>query len=183
VTTRRVRGVVTRAGEGGARARSWGFLLVLVLLPACGGDLSPTQPTDPAEAFFHPDLGVNLEEMTRTSSGLYLQDQHVGEGREAAAGDPIAVHYQGRLPSGHPFDHSTDGQPFEFTLGVGHVIPGWDEGLVGMREGGLRLLVVPPDLGYGSQPTGPIPPNSILVFWVQLVEVFVDDEEEEGASG
>jgi peptidylprolyl isomerase len=112
------------------------------------------------------------EGMTTTPSGLQYRDDAVGEGREAKAGDTVSVHYTGTLQNGSKFDSSRDrGQPFQFPLGAGRVIRGWDEGVAGMRVGGRRTLVIPPDLGYGGRPVGPIPPNSTLNFDVELLDV------------
>lgn len=114
------------------------------------------------------------EEMTTTDTGLRYRDEKVGEGREARAGDRVAVHYTGTLEeSGKKFDSSRDrGRPFEFDLGAGRVIRGWDEGVAGMREGGRRRLVIPPELGYGERGAGGvIPPGATLVFDVELLEV------------
>lgn len=119
---------------------------------------------------FAPALGVDLSNMMQTASGLYFEDETVGTGATAQALKPVTVHYTGWLPNGTKFDSSVDrGQPFAFTPGVGMVISGWDEGVVGMKVGGTRKLVIPPSLGYGSRGIGPIPPNSVLVFTVQLL--------------
>jgi len=110
--------------------------------------------------------------MTTTPSGLQYRDDKVGDGQEAKAGDHVSVHYTGTLQNGSKFDSSRDrGQPFQFPLGGGRVIRGWDEGVAGMKVGGRRRLVIPPELGYGSRPVGPIPPNSTLVFDVELLDV------------
>jgi peptidylprolyl isomerase len=112
------------------------------------------------------------EQMTTTPSGLQYHDEQVGTGAEAKAGDHVVVHYTGTLTDGKKFDSSRDrGQPFHFPLGAGRVIRGWDEGVAGMKVGGRRRLVIPPELGYGSRPVGPIPPNSTLMFDVELLDV------------
>jgi FKBP-type peptidyl-prolyl cis-trans isomerase len=105
-------------------------------------------------------------------------DLRVGSGDEAAAGKSVTVNYSGWLfdksktdQKGLLFDTSTGVEPFTFLLGAGHVIPGWDEGLVGMKVGGLRRLIVPPALAYGGARNGPIPANSTLVFEVELLSV------------
>lgn len=104
---------------------------------------------------------------------LETQDLVVGKGAEAKSGDTVRVHYVGTLTNGDEFDASRPrGEPFQFDLGKGRVIKGWDEGVVGMKVGGKRKLTIPPHLGYGERGAGPkIPPNSTLVFEVELLEV------------
>lgn len=103
---------------------------------------------------------------------LLVQDITVGTGDPVAAGDTILVHYVGLLPDGTVFDSSRErGEPFPLVLGEGRVIQGWEQGLVGMQNGGRRLLVIPPSLGYGASGFGPIPPNATLIFEVELLEV------------
>jgi FKBP-type peptidyl-prolyl cis-trans isomerase len=108
-----------------------------------------------------------------SSSGqLQVDDEKVGNGAEAKTGDTVSVNYIGTLENGTKFDSSYDrNQPFSFTLGTGQVIKGWDQGIVGMKVGGKRKLTIPPDLAYGNQSVGNIPPNSTLVFEVELLEV------------
>ncbi len=143
----------------------------LSLAPAaCGSrDSNPLAPTIEATSFA-PALGVNLAASTRTSSGLYYRDLSAGTGTMTARGMSLSVRYTGSLANGTQFDASAAGSPpFTFTLGTSEVIAGWDEGLVGMRVGGRRQLIIPPALGYGSRGSGPIPGNAILVFSVDLV--------------
>jgi FKBP-type peptidyl-prolyl cis-trans isomerase len=133
-----------------------------------------TKPAVPeiVTATFAPALNVDLSTMTKTASGLYYRDSIVGPGTAASSRDSVQVSYIGWLTSGVQFDNSfSRGSPLAFSLGRGRVIAGWDEGIVNMRAGGWRKLVIPPQLGYGDQSLGPIPPNSILVFNVQLVSV------------
>ncbi|MFH1495863.1 MAG: FKBP-type peptidyl-prolyl cis-trans isomerase [Pseudomonadota bacterium] len=108
-----------------------------------------------------------------TASGLVYEDITLGSGAEAAAGQPVSVHYTGWLTDGSKFDSSKDrNDPFSFPLGAGHVIKGWDEGVQGMKEGGVRKLTIPPQLGYGARGAGGvIPPNATLVFEVELLKV------------
>ena len=114
---------------------------------------------------------------TTTASGLKLEDTVVGSGAEAAAGQHVSVHYTGWLyeneQAGTKFDSSKDrGQPFDFALGAGRVIRGWDEGVVGMKVGGTRRLIIPAELGYGARGAGGvIPPNATLLFEVELLGV------------
>ena len=104
---------------------------------------------------------------------LITDDVVVGDGTAAKSGDHVAVHYVGvSYSSGEQFDSSWDrGAPFDFPLGAGRVIKGWDFGVAGMREGGRRTLVIPPSLGYGPRGMGPIKPNETLVFIVDLKKV------------
>ncbi len=108
-----------------------------------------------------------------TPSGLKYDDLKAGTGAEAKAGQTVSVHYTGWLTDGKKFDSSVDrGQPFEFPLGMGRVIKGWDEGVQGMKVGGKRKLTIPPGLGYGTRGAGGvIPPNATLVFDVELLGV------------
>jgi FKBP-type peptidyl-prolyl cis-trans isomerase len=101
-----------------------------------------------------------------------IEDLTVGQGPEAKAGDSVTVHYEGKLVDGTMFDSSHHrAQPFKFTLGAGRVIQGWDVGVAGMRVGGKRKLTIPPEEGYGSRGTGPIPPNATLIFEVDLLGI------------
>jgi hypothetical protein len=117
---------------------------------------------------FHQKVALT----TTTADGLRYGDIAPGSGAQAASGERITMQYTGWLQDGTSFDSSrkAGGQPFPFTLGAGQVIKGWDEGIVGMRLGGTRRLVIPPDLGYGASGQPPvIPPNSTLTFDVQLI--------------
>ena len=106
-------------------------------------------------------------------SMLKIQDHEIGTGDEAQAGQRIAVHYEGRLENGTVFDSSFKrGEPIVFTLGVGMVIQGWDQGLLGLRVGGKRTLTIPSELAYGERGAGAsIPPHATLIFDVELVEI------------
>jgi|ERR1700677_3910432 peptidylprolyl isomerase len=110
----------------------------------------------------------------KTPSGLIYWDIRVGNAATAKEGSHVRVHYTGWLTNGKKFDSSVDaGKPFDFTIGNGEVIKGWEEGVAGMRAGGKRQLRIPPDLAYGAEgtPDGPIPPNATLIFDVQLLGV------------
>jgi peptidylprolyl isomerase len=124
------------------------------------GTLDSTPPTPSANA-------------VTTASGLVYEDLQVGDGATVKSGDTVSVNYTGWLEDGTKFDSSIDrGQPSEFTIGVGQVIPGWDEGLQGMKVNGTRLLVIPPELAYGAAGRPPtIPANATLIFEVQLVSI------------
>ena len=158
------------------------LLLIVVALFAvsamaagCGENTSDQENASenaPAEQEATPQ-----ESTAATSTGdvteLVIEDVVVGTGAEAKAGDTVTVHYTGWLTDGTKFDSSVDaGQPFEFPLGQGYVIKGWDEGVAGMKVGGVRKLTIPPDMGYGAQGAGGvIPPNATLVFEVELLAV------------
>ena len=108
-----------------------------------------------------------------TASGLVYEDLQVGDGTTAKSGDTVSVNYTGWLADGTKFNSSLDrGQPLDFSIGAGQVIPGWDEGVNGMNVNGTRLLVIPPDLAYGASGYPPtIPANATLTFEVQLVAI------------
>lgn len=144
-------------------------LVLAFALAGCGDD--STGPKDPADLNFAPSLGVNLAEMTKTASGVYYKDLVVGQGTEVSTGDRLTVHYTGWLHDGTKFDSSVDrNEPYTFTLD-NNVIPGWQDGVPGMRVGGKRKLVIPPNLAYGSQGQGVIPPNATLVFDVEMLAI------------
>ena len=119
--------------------------------------------------------GVQAGEGTivTTSSGLQYVDLVTGNGKVANPGDMAVVHYTGWLKDGTKFDSSKDrNKPFQFSLGAGRVIKGWDEGVVGMKIGGKRKLIIPPELGYGARGAGrAIPPNATLMFEVELLDL------------
>jgi FKBP-type peptidyl-prolyl cis-trans isomerase len=110
----------------------------------------------------------------KTDSGLQYWDIRVGTGQVAKDGDHVKVHYTGWLTTGKKFDSSVDAHtPFDFTIGKGEVIKGWDEGVTGMKVGGKRQLRIPPEIAYGASgtPGGPIPPNATLIFDIQLLGI------------
>jgi peptidylprolyl isomerase len=110
--------------------------------------------------------------MQTTGSGLTYIVTKQGDGEQAEAGKTVSVHYTGVLGNGAIFDSSVErGEPIEFPLGQGMVIKGWDEGIAMMQVGGQAVLIIPPELGYGAGGVGPIPPNSTLIFVVELVAV------------
>jgi FKBP-type peptidyl-prolyl cis-trans isomerase FkpA len=147
------------------------FALALTGLLGCGGKADTSR--EPAAGTFNAALGVDTAAMTRTPSGLRYQDITQGDGKTATAGKTVSVQYTGWLPNGEKFDSSRDrNEPFEFSLGAGQVIAGWDEGVAGMKVGGKRKLVIPPDLAYGTAGAPPdIPPGATLVFEVELLDV------------
>lgn len=182
--TRSGRAVDRRTPRSACRALAG--LVALALFAGCGnGSTEPDEPFDMREVDFAAELGVDLDAMEHLGGQLYVQDLEEGEGeRSAEPADLLEVHYEGWLPDGTKFDSSRDrNEPFEFVLGQGSVIRGWDLGLEGLIEGGVRRLVIPPDLGYGATGVGPIPPNSALVFDVELLSIVRQGDDEPAASG
>ena len=125
---------------------------------------------------FTPSAATSTEEIlkelqeTGTVADLRMHDVSEGVGEPVMIGDTLSVHYVGVLPDGTVFDSSRDrGEPFSFTVGDGFVIQGWERGVVGMKEGGTRILVIPPQLGYGATGIGSIPPNATLIFEIELL--------------
>jgi FKBP-type peptidyl-prolyl cis-trans isomerase len=123
-------------------------------------------------------ISVAANQEVEMPDGLKYTDTKIGDGAVAHAGNKISVHYTGWLSTngakGRKFDSSVDrGQPFQFTLGAHQVIAGWDEGVAGMKVGGTRTLIIPPELGYGARGAGggAIPPNATLIFDVELLQV------------
>jgi FKBP-type peptidyl-prolyl cis-trans isomerase len=143
-------------------------LFALAVAAGCG-DNSPTAvPIE--QTTFAPSLGVDLSQSTKQPSGLYYRDIVQGTGTTLAAGQTVGMRYVGSFANGEEFDsNAAPDAPFSFRLGAGQVIKGWDQGLVGMKVGGRRQLVIPPELGYGPNDYGPIPGNSVLVFTVEAV--------------
>ena len=143
-------------------------VLLIVLLGACGddggaGDAEPTTATT-ADA----GAGGDCEEgIVTTDSGLKYEEVECGDGETAGRGDTVSVKYRGTLEDGTEFDAGT----YPFQIGAGMVIAGWEEGIQGMKVGGKRKLIIPPELGYGPTGNGPIPPNATLLFDVELLEI------------
>ncbi len=151
----------------------WGAALcAFVVMGGCGDDGGSVMGVGvPEDAVFDAALGVDLSQMTKLPSGVYIQDLVEGTGAEAGVGDEVFVGYSGWLPNGTLFDRRLPSQPFSFTIGQAQVIQGWERGVPGMKVGGVRKLVIPADMAYGSSGRGAIPPNSVLVFDVELVQV------------
>jgi FKBP-type peptidyl-prolyl cis-trans isomerase FkpA len=147
--------------------------LFALLIAGCSSAGVPSSGPNPFGGIsFTPALQVDLGAMERTARGVYFRDLAIGEGPEARRGHRVRVHFAGFLPDGTQIDAlAPPAQPMAFELGKGDVIPGWEAGIVGMREGGQRQLVVPPAQGYGSRGRGRVPPNATLVFVIKLVSV------------
>lgn len=147
----------------------------LMALAGCGGGESSPRDQLPAQYRvadrYVRSLGVTLDSMEMRYNGLYVRDLVVGEGSRVDSGDVATVHYTGWLPNGEEFDSSRERSPYDVALGYGRVIDGWDQGLVGMREGGRRQLVIPPGLAYGTSGRGSIPANATLIFDVEVLSV------------
>lgn len=134
-----------------------GILAALIAIPACAAS----------------DAKKTASKTVTTASGLKYTDVVVGKGASPIAGKQVKVHYTGTLENGKKFDSSVDRkEPFSFVIGVGQVIPGWDEGVMTMKVGGKRKLIIPSKLGYGASGAGGvIPPNATLLFDVELLDV------------
>ena len=149
-------------------------IAMLVATGACasagGGAALTTRPMESIP--FASTLGVDLARMTKTPAGVYYRDIEVGTGPVLRGREDVLVHYTGWLTNGVKFDSNTvDDRPLTVPLGRGRAIKGWDEGLAGMRVGGRRQLVIPPELGYGSNRAGVIPPDAVLVFDIRVLSV------------
>ena len=157
------------------RAAARPVALLAMLCLACARPDAPAEisnsPADLDTATFAASLGVDLEKSERNAAGLRWRDITVGEGVEVTRGQVIEVYYDGHLPDGTRFEQTPPGRPYTFRVGVGQVIAGWDQGIVGMRVGGKRQLIIPPTLGYGPSPNGPIPGNATLIFDVEVVAI------------
>lgn len=145
----------------------------LTVLVACRQGESSAQVSGPPESIkYAKELDVHLDHMTKRPSGLYVLEVKEGTGAEAINGKMVQVAYTGWLANGKQFDSSIGGKPYAFPLGQERVIAGWDEGIAGMKVGGKRRLVIPPDLGYGAPGSPPvIPPGATLIFDVELMSV------------
>jgi len=159
------------------RLRRLSVALLPLAFAACleGSDLSTNvAPVIPIEqTTFAQTLNVDLSKSTKSSTGLYTRDLTVGTGAVATSTSGITVYYAGYLATGQLFDsRSSPSSPFPVQLGPNaNVIKGWNEGVVGMKVGGVRQLIIPPDLAYGAFGSGVIPSNAVLVFTVELVSV------------
>ncbi len=146
------------------------LLLVPCALAACGTDNSSTPALSIEATTFAASLGVDLANSTKTSTGLYYRDVSVGGGALVASGQQVGVRYTLWLPNGAQIESNANGAPYGVRIGTGAVIAGWDQGIPGMRVGGVRQLIIPPALGYGAAGSPPdIGSNAILVFSVQVL--------------
>ena len=144
------------------------FMVLIALLGACGDDGGDGENEPTAETPADAGAGGDCEEgIVTTDSGLKYEEIECGDGETAGRGDTVSVKYRGTLEDGTEFDSGT----YPFQIGAGMVIAGWEEGIQGMKVGGKRKLIIPPDLGYGPTGNGPIPPNATLLFDVELLEI------------
>ena len=151
--------------------RRFAVLVPFLFLAACDSSTGPNSPSNPATETYASSLGVNIAQMQKISDALYIQDIVVGTGTTAATGRTVNVVYTGWFVNGTQFDSNVGKAPLSFILGTGQVIQGWDIGLLGMKAGGKRRLVIGSDLAYGSGGFQDIRPNTTLVFDVQLLSV------------
>ncbi len=156
--------------------RSFTAVTALALLAACDLSTGPDVPApiDPAQDTYATSLGVDIASMTKSSTGLYYKDKSVGDGTAAAVGDSVQVHYTLWLTNGTKVQSSKDGTGGPYRILIGDQSPtsaiaGFQEGVVGMRPGGVRQLVVPPHLGWGNQQYGAVQPNANVVFELEYV--------------
>lgn len=140
-----------------------------LVLAACAGSAGGGAATEIRAESISPVLGVNLAEYTRTPEGLYYKDVTVGEGAVAGVASRVSVAYRGLLANGTQVDSSGG---LTIRIRQDPIIKGWKIGIPGMKVGGSRILIIPPELGYGFREVGAIPPNSTLIFRVQLIRVF-----------
>ena len=143
------------------------FVICIVLILVLFSKKSQTPIQKPEEDIFgsESDEDIDFEEFK-------IETIEEGDGKEAESGDEVSVHYTGTLRDGTKFDSSYDrGEPFTFVLGIGEVIQGWDQGIIGMKVGEKRLLEIPSGLGYGEGGSGIIPPNAGLIFETELISI------------
>lgn len=138
--------------------------VVVVAYTLFGADIQNLFQNNPADS-------LAAVSPTVSNTGVIINDVVVGEGSSVKIGQRLSAHYILSLPDGTVIQNSKDfGVPFEFNLGAGEVIPGWEQGFEGMKVGGVRTIVIPPELAYGPNQVGPIPPNSTLIFTVELLD-------------
>jgi FKBP-type peptidyl-prolyl cis-trans isomerase FkpA len=147
-------------------------LCAAALVLACSPTAIDERWADPEKIGFAADLGIDLGAMTRTESGLYWQDLEIGMGLSAQTGHTAIVHFEGWLPDGRLFESTYQSdKPISFPIGGGLVIPGMDEGVIGMQLGGLRKLVIRPELAFGRTGKGPVPPMTTVIYEIRLVSI------------
>ncbi len=150
-------------------------IIIFVVIIVAGTGLMYTSTQTSSNSTMTPTPSQqqnNPNASTADMKKLQITDEKVGTGTAAKKGDTVTVNYVGTLENGKQFDSSySRNQPFTFTIGAGQVIKGWDLGVVGMKVGGKRKLVIPPDLGYGNTAQGSIPANSTLIFDIELLSV------------
>jgi FKBP-type peptidyl-prolyl cis-trans isomerase FkpA len=153
------------------RVRATSLVLACAFVAACTSSEPADAPSNPATDSYAASLGIDIAEFTRVNEDVYVRDITVGEGALAETGRTLRVTYTGWLPNGQQFESNAGGSPFQFVLGAADVIRGWDQGIVGMRAGGKRRLLIGSRAGYGRTGRGSIPPNSTMIFDVEIVSV------------
>jgi FKBP-type peptidyl-prolyl cis-trans isomerase FkpA len=153
------------------------FVAVVVLLAAaCTNPVSADKlpPPDPTQVTYATALGIDLTQFSKTTNGVYYKDDTPGTGGTVVANDSLGVGYTGYLTDGTKFDSNQQagGTLFRFRISKGSVIKGWDEGIIGMKVGGVRRLIIPSPLAYGRTGSGAIPANAVLVFSVSLISIY-----------
>jgi peptidylprolyl isomerase len=160
------------SGVGRLRRAVRRALLVAPLVVAACMPAKKKGPPTIETIRFARSLQVDLKRSTHTPSGLYWRDLVVGEGAEADSGHTVAVRYSGWLPDGIRFIAIAENDPpMPFVLGTNAVVPAWNEAMLGMKIGGVRQIISPASLAYGTRPEGAVPPNAIVVFQISLIEV------------
>jgi len=155
--------------------RSFAAVAALALLAACDLSTAPNvpDPIDPANDSYASSLGIDIASMTKLPNGVYMKDKVVGTGTAAATADSVKVNYTGWLPNGTLFDTSKQSgrTPLEFVIGKQIYIPAFEDAVIGMKEGGTRLIIIPTGLAYGPQgrPGAGIPANTNLIFQIEYI--------------
>jgi FKBP-type peptidyl-prolyl cis-trans isomerase len=144
-------------------------IAVVLAMVGCTSSEPADRPSNPATDSYAASLGINMSQFTKLSDDILYRDLSVGTGTVAAPGMTIRVTYTGWLPNGNEFESNEGESPFQFTLGTGLVVQGWDQGIVGMRAGGKRRLLIGSGAGYGRTGKGDIPPNTTMIFDITLL--------------
>jgi peptidylprolyl isomerase len=164
---------MTRSFRARMRSRALPLFVALGAVATAACDGTTFQVIEGIE--FDPSLGINLDSMTRLESGVYIRDSVIGTGNTIFPNSDVRVTYVGYINDGSSFG-SSGSEGFGFGMGTNSVIPGFEIGLLGMNQGGIRRMIVPPELGYGDENQTGIPAGSVLIFDVEAIEVISNDE-------